>query len=147
MAGSTRTVRVTATEAAWRQGKLDDYARALVMIQPLPFKLFENIRRVDEGRDFTRSRPARRSRGSYPWERQLLVRYSVRRAHPDEMDARMHRVLSRLCAGDSLPDIAKAEHYSEHTIKEISKLLLILFDAKNRGHLCALAVAGGYVKM
>lgn len=66
---------------------------------------------------------------------------------PETMPPMLLRCLTLLCHGYTNVEIAERTHYSFDSVRDQTKALLGIFDASNRAHLAALAVAQGYVDM
>jgi DNA-binding NarL/FixJ family response regulator len=74
-------------------------------------------------------------------------KYGLGSLDPDDMKPVMHRTLVLICHGHTNDEIARRTFYSLDTVRDRTKALLAVFDARNRAHLAALAVAQGYVDM
>lgn len=66
---------------------------------------------------------------------------------PQDMKPAMRETLRLVCCGLTNKEIAERTHYSHDTIRGRTQALLAIFNARNRAHLAALAVARRYVDM
>lgn len=71
--------------------------------------------------------------------------YGVSSLEPEDMTAAMRRVLELVCLGNTTKAIAAETGWPHDTVRDLVKALRALFRARNSAHLCALAVARGYV--
>jgi DNA-binding CsgD family transcriptional regulator len=62
-----------------------------------------------------------------------------------QLSEREHEVLRMLAEGESTRGIAERLNYSERTVKNIVRDLLVKFDCKTRAHAVALAVRQGVI--
>jgi DNA-binding CsgD family transcriptional regulator len=78
---------------------------------------------------------------------QLLPMEQGTRQDPNEppLSEREHEVLRMLAEGESTRGIAERLNYSERTVKNIVRDLLVKFDCKTRAHAVALAVRQGVI--
>jgi DNA-binding NarL/FixJ family response regulator len=105
------------------------------MSQPVPMRLAVAIERApDLSTNRTPSRLAK-------------ARLYAPSLDPDDMPPIMRRTLALICHGHTNEEIARETYYALNTVKDRAKALLGIFDARNRTHLAALAVAQGYVDM
>lgn len=96
------------------------------MSQPIPEKLIRDLSRAPL------------------LEAWRIRRYAGLRA---ELTPTLRRALWLVCEGFTTREIAARTYYSEEAAKDHIRRLVVMFGARNRAHLAALAVAQGYVDM
>jgi len=66
---------------------------------------------------------------------------------PADLPETMRLTIAFIVLGYSNPEIAEMRHYSKEAITRHVTALLMVFNARNRTHLAALAVSMGIVKV
>jgi len=115
---------------------MDERIYRIVMSRPIPIRLAEALERAP---DLTVHRTASRAA--------LARKVGIPSMDPDDMKPIFEETLELICHGYSNREIAERTYWSIDTVRERTKALFATFDARNRAHLAALAVAQGYVDM